>query len=631
MELPVALGLPRFRRLLASVNDQTISYQNTVTVLTDEGAWWLGFIEDFDEHRVLVHFDSTTVQHCWIPAGRVWPHFFLHSKHTSPRSQSGVPGMRVHVALRDEDNGPFRFRPATWLDSVSACKMHYVVLDAVDGAGAPAQRVEVVDFCQVSSSLPPTEMNRPIPPSAYPMPQCGTHYTKYILGLPGAQLMLQEPGDALRVIQCLRASNAMLGRLVPDYCRFHLQIGIDCCVVVFDTCGFRLNCRSEQESLDRLYRTLQTHVGNAARRRDMLPPTDQRMRSNPRERVALLSDADQPAAGDVNIQHVPYCIMSEAFTHLELHTQASVGRVCALWQQLLTAFRPREHVTLTFAACTTTYRHTDPEDACSVTIDHWARNENYCFRLASLLNRDVTSATKSLTVTGTNLCIHNVDFLISFLTIRNIRLPLVIIKDFTNSCFAHTVNYRSFRYSRPSQLWDRCEAVLLLNGRVSGIFRDSIFSLFICRGERRALPLHARHWMNPRLQELTMPLFLCRLPLAETPMMSIDALQITIPRLRLPWRQGYWHVLSRLMWAVNEHCPPVVEAVYVKVQTVYARWVLTLVYPEQWDTIRSYLQVFHGFHTDGTPRLWTTVDLRTVNVRRLSKLAVLGISEMFSV
>ncbi|XP_055336869.1 uncharacterized protein LOC129587255 [Paramacrobiotus metropolitanus] len=622
MELAVAL--PRFRRLLASVCEQGgwMSYQNTVTVLREDGAWWLGCIQDFNEHSVLVHFNASTVPPGWIPAGRVWPHFSLDSRHTYRCAQ---PGMRVYVTLRDEDHGPFRFRPATWLDSGSDCRMHYIVLDDVDSAGAVVMRVEAVDFCQVSSSLPPSEMNLAPPTYGDSLTgqanwTCyGTYYTKMLFTLPGAQLLLREAADARRIIQRLRQGIFMLGYTTPDQCRFHLHTASDCCMVIFHTYGLRLNCDTEQESVDRLQRALQTHIAHLASGESACSSAD-----------------DEQVAEDVGIQHLPHCILSEAFSHLELHTQANVRRVCALWQ-LLTVRRTLEHVTLTFAACTSSYRNTCAEESCSSTGAEWDGNEEYCFRVAALLNRHVTSTTKSLTVSGTNWCRHNAEFLLSFLTIRHIRLPLIIVRDFTNDNFAYTVRSHRFHYAEviykpASQLWEVCEAVLLLNGRVSWIFRHAMGGIFLSPGsELPPLPVQEQELMNPYLRAGTRPLSLC-LPAKTAPLvLSVDALQIAIPRVRLPWRQGYEPVLSRLMWAVNENCPPVAEAVYDKMKAVHARWVRTLVYPEEWETIRCFLHMYNGFSADGAMRTWTGVDLRAMDVGQLSKLAVLGLSEVFGV
>ncbi|XP_055340534.1 uncharacterized protein LOC129589714 [Paramacrobiotus metropolitanus] len=112
---------------------------------------------------------------------------------------------------------------------------------------------------------------------------------------------------------------------------------------------------------------------------------------------------------------------------------------------------------------------------------------------------------------------------------------------------------------------------------------------------------------------------------------EIDKLHVTIPKLVLDGCQDWESMTSKFMWALDSNFPPVADKVYVKVTNIHARWVRSLVYPHEWESIRAFLSLFSGFHVDGTARSWVETDLRLVDVFKLSRMAVLGIEEIFRV
>ncbi|XP_055348490.1 uncharacterized protein LOC129595490 [Paramacrobiotus metropolitanus] len=118
---------------------------------------------------------------------------------------------------------------------------------------------------------------------------------------------------------------------------------------------------------------------------------------------------------------------------------------------------------------------------------------------------------------------------------------------------------------------------------------------------------------------------------SESHELAIDKLQIRIPRLFLKCSDGKMHMASRFMSAFNDNFAPVTEEMLLKVTIVHARWVRTLTYPDDWQPIRNFIQLFSGFHPDGTPQIWNDVDLRVLDVSKLSKMAVYGIDELFCV
>ncbi|XP_055336872.1 uncharacterized protein LOC129587258 [Paramacrobiotus metropolitanus] len=149
---PGQASLPAFRRVLHGVN--RFGHQNTVAVRSLDGVWWLGFIQDLtvDESFAFVEFDSRKKPACWILSRFVHPLPLLFDN----KSLTEWRNKPVWVALRDEMDGPFRFRPATLLECVKLCRLCYVRWQT-SGVTSSAF-IEVVDRCQIVEHLPSDEM-----------------------------------------------------------------------------------------------------------------------------------------------------------------------------------------------------------------------------------------------------------------------------------------------------------------------------------------------------------------------------------------------------------------------------------------------------------------------------------------
>ncbi|XP_055357280.1 uncharacterized protein LOC129602308 [Paramacrobiotus metropolitanus] len=113
--------------------------------------------------------------------------------------------------------------------------------------------------------------------------------------------------------------------------------------------------------------------------------------------------------------------------------------------------------------------------------------------------------------------------------------------------------------------------------------------------------------------------------------LPIDNMEIRLDKLVMQCADEREHFISRFMWGVDAHCVPIPEEVYSRVAKVHARWQRSLAYPAEWQTIRKYLSMYSGFHADGSPRTWDDVDLRRMDVRQLSKQALLSIDAAFGV
>ncbi|XP_055336894.1 uncharacterized protein LOC129587268 isoform X2 [Paramacrobiotus metropolitanus] len=582
-DMEVGRNLSPFRRLLRCADG--FSYQNTVALWNQAGAWWLGYLQDItaDGNSAYVEFDSTKTSARWIPTCFIWHLPFVFDN----RLLVGWKNMPVWVALRDEVDGPLRFRPATLLGYAGLCRV-YCVRTEIRGVNGrcPVASVEVVDRCQIVAKLPSGEMpNVPI--------QDGRNvltYTKYIINFPGAESVLQEAPDVYRIITHFHKGYYELHQDVDrlsDGCRFHLKLGSKACtfVVIAQTKDIPLR----QQIAESLQRVLQRHLSGRAD----LPPLSYR-NSIAAELAWGTGDAAETSNScpEACIWHLPHLILSEIFAYMDLQYVLQLKRVCSLWHAVITDPRTRnEHIVISVHDCIFT--------EC---VD-----SNNCYRVAFLLHHTVRSTTKSLTIVGPGTPDHTF-FLQPWLDAADIRLPMVVIKDanfqWTNrrydecSALKHSIMHRI----RPFK--DHCHTLLLHNFTVSTLFCRNLNDLLHMDYEDLVpLPDCERRWMVPRSDVLRR---------AHGNLLSMDTAQITLHRLILPCRNGWDEVMSRLMCAIDAQFPrsAVSADVYAKVQTVHARWVENLSYPDQWQRIRQLLNVFSGFQSDGTLLHWDALDLR---------------------
>ncbi|XP_055342007.1 uncharacterized protein LOC129590681 [Paramacrobiotus metropolitanus] len=295
-------------------------------------------------------------------------------------------------------------------------------------------------------------------------------------------------------------------------------------------------------------------------------------------------------------------------------------RVCALWQQLLSSRRATEQIRI-----------------CLETCSKESKSDNFnCIKGAYLLSRTVSSATKSLAIRKR---FFNDLYLYSLLNSMQIKLPILVFEDYAftepNSLtmFPNATRIPIFSGSRDMRffvcfgatIWltiyqDTSKCIVLHNWKLSNIFGLALTQSFNSRYNvfpLVPLPAHEVKWMKPPTQE------------SEIHVLEIDKIQVTIPKLVFDCSNDLVSMVCRFMWALDDNFPPVAEDVYAHVKSVHARWVQTIAYPHEWETIRAFLSVFSGFHADGTPRLWMETDLRLLDVCKPSRMALLGIGELF--
>ncbi|XP_055337868.1 uncharacterized protein LOC129587925 [Paramacrobiotus metropolitanus] len=588
-------SMPRYRPLLVDANQ--MSYQNTVVVRNPDGSWWLGYIQDMDGDRAFIHFDSTKANARWIHMGSVWPLPFYDEE----PEENGSENVPAYVALRDEDDGPLRFRATVLLGHLTSCNncdMFCIKSAApISSVQATAASVEVVEMGQVAFCLPPSD-----PPLLER--RSGIIYSKYFIPFARASSALRDASDKFRIIKHFRnAFDSNDGLLdLTDRCRFHLRIERDGCMFI------TINVAQQRWdppgiTAPALLQVLDTHLAS----RDTLPAIGcGQFRAS--EDISCAdgweNDAMQSAA---HIGQLTPWLMSGVLAHLDLQSQMTAKRVCALWQLLLSSAQMTLHISINMENCYRLQEHS-----------------NHCFKLAALLCRSIHSTTISLTFLNVFPPLYGL-FIRPLLKIMKIRLPLIVFKGQIVSGDVTMAGQREHRLKHPAtyvptECKHVCEVVALYNWKVSRLFGLPTFRLFRYlnfQGVLRCLPEHELRFMK----DLTW----------ESHELAIDKLEIRIPRLLLRCSDGRMHMASRFMCAVNDCFPPVTAEMLAKVAAVHARWVVTLAYPEEWQPVRNYLLVFSGFHADGSPRSWEDIDLRAVDVSTLSKLAIYGINEVFAV
>ncbi|XP_055339002.1 uncharacterized protein LOC129588685 [Paramacrobiotus metropolitanus] len=596
--------MPRYQSLLAGANQ--VSYRNTVVVRGHGNVWWLGYVQDIDGEYAFIHFNSTLTEARWMHLRDVWP---LPSYwDTELCMREGYQNVEIFAALRDGDNGPFRFRPAVIMHRLSGCSsscwMFYIKTKSLSSdSGAQRTCLELVHAGQVASALPPSG------PSLLDRRK-GLLYTKYFIPFDHAKAVLTEPSDKFRIIKHLQDAfrarmHLLSGEYLTDGCRFHLRIESGGCVFVIIILA--TDAEPTPWITEILPKILKTHISSRA---SLLPIRNRELRAN---EYGLCETDVEVGSLMLNacISHLTPSLLSDILSHLDLHSQMKVKRVCALWQLLLSSYRVIEHVSISFGSC-------------------WqlkADSDN-CFKVATLLNSSISSATISLTLLNVFPPQHGF-FLGSMLDALEIKLPFLVFKDYTNVIPLRVFQQKQSRLKHGTAVHltaykHYCKFVLLQNWKVTALFGQQMYDVFeedpICYEPHPGttscpLPAHEREFM---------------LHLAYQPHdLAIDKLQITIPKVILPCRDGKMHMTSRFMCALNDNFPPITQDMLVKVTAVRARWLRTLTYPQDWQSIRNYLVIFSGFHSDGRPKAWDDIDLRCVDLSTWSKLAIYGISEVF--
>ncbi|XP_055350731.1 uncharacterized protein LOC129597272 [Paramacrobiotus metropolitanus] len=589
----VTASMPPFRRLLSGAGQ--MSYQNTVAV-KEKDEIWLGFIQDINGGQAFIDFDSKKEKARWINASVVYlmPWFDTNHQRDKP----------VFAALRDEDDGPFRFQSVFIKYSFAACNrcvMYYVETNIQSG-DSTNPRIELVDYRQILGPEWFTE-----PPLLYR--NSGLLCTKYFVPSATTNQILSKPTDRSRIIKHFReafeSDPVQATILRRDCCRFHLRIEAKGCVfVVIST---EANADTKEKTIIKLSTILERHLVTRA---NLMPICFWKCPTN-ETHICMADSRMELFCSEALLGYLPHWIFSEIFSYLDLHSQLKFQRVCALWHELLRSPHTTEHVRI-----------------CLDCMTKASTSDNYnCSQVAALLTRTINSTTKSLTIVTESLSEYEffpVFLLMGMELVLEVHVPLVVLKDYILGSYKAIKSVCcAFHLEHPLvsdvvSLQHRCERIILHNWKISHLFGRPMYEIFAQKRFMYLRPL-------PHREKNLM------LPLGWDHVLAIDQLEITVERVVLDCDLDQANMVSRIMSAVNETFPIVTDEMHAKVKAIYARWVRNLVYPTEWETIRSYLSLFSGFYSDGTFRSWVGVDLRVVDPGDLSKMALYGINEIFLV
>ncbi|XP_055342037.1 uncharacterized protein LOC129590710 isoform X2 [Paramacrobiotus metropolitanus] len=566
-----------------------MSYQNTVAVW-ENGDMLLGFIQDINGGQALVDFDSKKVEAKWIDTACTYPmpwYKYEHKERNKP----------VYAALRDEDSGPFRFQLVSIIYPFVACKRcHMCYVKAYTESGD--RRIELIDNHQILGVEWFTE-------PAMVLRNKGLIYTKYVIPFAMADQVISDPADKSRLIKHFRDAfegEEALTKLT-DCCRFHLRIEAGGCIFVVISVG--TNADAQQMTITKLSTMLERHL---ATRADLLPICFEN--GFPSEtNISIADDPIEYPCSEVLFGDLPHFIFGEIFSYLDLHSKMMIRGVCALWHALLSNPRTTKHILV-----------------CLDSLNKDIKSDNInCFRAAVLLTRTINAATKSLTIITSSLG-EEVIFIIYLLTAMkavNVYVPLIILKDYVIDTPNLALSDEKFHLEHSAMFEaitfkDRCDRLMLHNWKISYLFGRPMYQIFADDDGFMNL------FSLPQREKTLMR------PLGWDHALAVDQLEIKLARVVLNCRDGQPQMVSRFMWAVNENFPPVTDEMRAKVKAVYSRWARDLLHPSEWETVRSYLLLFSGFRSDGTPRSWVDVDLVQVDTAELSKMALYGINEVFT-
>ncbi|XP_055355934.1 uncharacterized protein LOC129601217 [Paramacrobiotus metropolitanus] len=477
-----------------------MNYGNTVLVRRDNDQWWLGYVQDIDSDQFFIDFDASTVSAEWIHAKDVCPHYFIGDLDRLP-----LPGLSAHVALRNEDNGPLVFQPATIMENLH-CKFCAVHL------GDSRDR-RIVPVRQLTTQLQPAGS----PPSFFGKHN-GLVYRKHVVQFGKAHLLRHLKFFPQLMVEACQLEWATGNRHCSASCRFSiLPHGMDrfyfhcwsghsgqyefgvrvfvraatdtvtfiCAEVHGDSAGY-----SAFWTVDSLKKACQTYLSQQqSLQRKLEPSTSAKFFAQIGGGFAaagrkLFTSADSPK---VPLQHESeMCITDLSATVLEcvlgntdVVTEFRVSQVCALWRLVLPKSNSERCVMYVLRPVSIR----EPGDY-HITAE-LSVNERYKF--SAIMERSISPNTRAVAlVDGRTFKKRSYDFqddlfasrmqsIIELLEKKSLRVPLFIAKNFIENpareCAAflrlglnaQTGNYECRELSSERGWMSMCDELRLIN------------------------------------------------------------------------------------------------------------------------------------------------------------------------
>ncbi|XP_055344417.1 uncharacterized protein LOC129592416 [Paramacrobiotus metropolitanus] len=401
--------------------------QEAVLVEQLPGKFTLGYACDVDTHthRVMVDLRCHNTPPQWVPADTVWAHFPADREHLRPHT----PAL---AALRRDSAAPRVFQPGVVLFAEPKCRAGLLYVETQADRHGPRLR-RFVHPVHLRVVVPGAD-GRPRIPDLELLTQRLTGKSTWRFHHVAVGL---EPGQhELLDLQLLLAT-------VRKY-RTVLRISVEEERVTF--------ALKEWNSCEPLTEThLKTFVKGALRGYVDSPEP---VRANRRAAVYPLEDKSS-----VGLGRLPYELQEDILMEIEdIHSVVNAQRVCRGWHEALTRNRRANHVAVDLNKTVTATGSRKPDE--KYNLPH----------LVNLLDNSVNEATVSLTLIGdinpaTELTV------VHFLTARNIRLPLIILKK--SSCWRPLTQNQpeqSLELANLSQLMRVCQTLRLQEVTFPGLF-----------------------------------------------------------------------------------------------------------------------------------------------------------------
>ncbi|XP_055349267.1 uncharacterized protein LOC129596110 [Paramacrobiotus metropolitanus] len=623
----------RYYRELRSVPRQ-MNFGNTVLAQRDAGQWWLGYVQDIDGEYFFIDFDASTISAQWIHSKHLWPHHFPYLNTLHP-----FPPKPMQVALQDEIGGPFIFRPATFIKGYYCmfCTVN-INQDPADQTTPPEQRVAPLRHLATTFPAPDGE------PSFLGRIN-GLGYQKHVIPFDKAHLirdvnympeflvracqLIPGPGDLCKAscrfqriagpnafyFHCLEGANhTSVAYKFDSGCHVFVRAEIDtmtfiCAEVHGDSAG-----RSMFWNGGSLKEACQSYLAVQIFRESLQTG---RFVAKSMTTVALRKDLDEMPIFDL-----PTAILTSVFLSLDVVSRLRISQVCALWKLISRDYISKHHIIM----------FTIPS---LFATGHWDDSIDYVlsaiteYKLDTMLERTLSHETRAMALVDERTpderrydrcdgCERDygakMSTIFHALKDKSIRLPMFIAKNVYETAASGYSSFMGLRANEKSGQFEClrlshwmtvCETMVLINYNASS-----------GTGSQSLLRRTGLMW-----------------PENENAFMRADGeerLDVCIPLVRFRSTETAAVQRRRFLVAANDSCPGVTQQVREKVTLVYARWVCTLAYPEQWAGIRHFFQLFNGVHPDGSPKCWDHIDLRQLDLSCLNKLTLAALNVYYN-
>ncbi|XP_055343493.1 uncharacterized protein LOC129591738 [Paramacrobiotus metropolitanus] len=600
-----------FRKLFSGARE--LNYGNTVLVQRDHGQWWLGYVQDIDGDKFLVDFDAADMKPQWIHSSCLWPHPSLRRPDVSRQGET------IHAALRQTNGGPLVLRKAIIVHN-SVGGFFTVRMAENDSAASPANRL--VLWSHIATALP-----MPGDGGSFFQRSSGFLYRKYAIPYPQAHRLPDL--DFLPAFVARTCQLSLPPGLRGD-CQFSAHASDDCmlfqctglhpdsgsCPCYYINVGGRLFARLGSDTVTFVCAEMHRDRYRQSMfwdEEDLKSACDSYLTA----RLATLPvKMDTTPSDGTLLGELPHPILGGIFRYLDVDSQLRTRRVCVLWRLLSTSYVDNRDILLD--VCAQCDRQPYGDKDLEEEYDKYLK-----YNLGALLQRIQPHYTRTLALTEGRNHLHNGFALCSKMSsVRRLlhaesrHLPLIIVKNGRDVIdVARTKAFLVFQRNdlngqlecdELAGMMTVCDELMLINFTASEAIQGSACAIL---------------WADDGVPQPDVELDHIR----DSP----DRLEIIIPMVRFHSTQTAAEQARILLATADAHCPAASQRVLQKVTAIHARWMLTLVYPEQWSVIRDFLKLFNCLGPDDDPQRWDTMDLRQLDIPSLTNVTFVALDACF--